>query len=116
MTFYDRYHDLCLEVGMKPQSKEMLEIAGVSSPSVTGWKKGSQPNVDTLCRLSKYFEVTTDYMLGLSDLRKSSINTLSEYEDILIKAFRSANAEGKLRIIQVCMNERDSEKRETIIV
>ena len=54
MTFYDRYQDLCLEVGMKSRSKEMLEIAGVSSPSVNGtvmyhttvhpFKRGSKVN------------------------------------------------------------------------
>lgn len=56
MTFYERYEALCAERGMKPQTPEMLAVAGVSSPSVSGWKNGSQPKIDVICRLSKYFE------------------------------------------------------------
>lgn len=32
MTFYERYEMLCSEHGMKPQTQEMLDIAGVKSP------------------------------------------------------------------------------------
>ena len=30
MTFYERYEMLCSEHGMKPQTQEMLDIAGVN--------------------------------------------------------------------------------------
>lgn len=39
MTFYERYEMLCSEHGMKPQTQEMLDIAGVKSPSVSGVEK-----------------------------------------------------------------------------
>lgn len=38
----------------------------------------------------------------------SDITTLTECERLLIEAFRSADAMGKGRIIQVCMNQQDA--------
>jgi hypothetical protein len=41
MSFYERFEDLCRSRGLSPQSKEILEMLKVSSPSVTGWKEGA---------------------------------------------------------------------------
>lgn len=112
MTFYDRFELLCAERQLKPQSTETQEIAGVSSPAISGWKnKGSLPKGEVLCRLANYFEVTTDYLLCLSDVRKPG-PVLTEEEMLLLEAYRSATAQGRFSIIQVCMNERQ-EKRQT---
>ena len=82
--------------------------------------KTSNPSQKNLALLAQYFDCTVDYLLGNSDDRETvtipiqeSIQ-LSEEERILISAFRSASIEGRMRIIQVCMNEKDS-KGETII-
>ena len=82
--------------------------------------------IDELCTekgVKKTTAFTESYVgknLGNSDDRETvtipiqeSIQ-LSEEERILISAFRSASIEGRMRIIQVCMNEKDS-KGETII-
>lgn len=105
MTFYDRYEQLCSERGMRPQTPEMLEIAGVTSGSVSGWKKGALPKTEVLCRLASYFQVTTDYLLCLSELRNPQAQILSEHEQLLIKAFRAADAEGQQNIIFSCQLE-----------
>ena len=105
MTFYDRYEQLCTERNMRPQTPEMLEIAGVTSGSVSGWKKGALPKTDVLCRLASYFHVSTDYLLCLSELRNPQPITLSDHEQLLIKAFRSADAEGQQNIIFACQYE-----------
>lgn len=115
MTFYERYEALCAERGMKPQTPEMLAVAGVSSPSVSGWKNGSQPKIDVICRLSKYFEVTADYLIGLSEVRNPQAIVLSDHEQLLVNAFRSADAEGQQNIIFACQLElRKSGKRESV--
>lgn len=120
MTFFERYETLCTERGLKPQTQEILDVAGVKSPSVSGWKTGSQPKADVLCRLAKYFDVTTDYLLGLSEVRNPhTLPTLTEQEMVLLSAFRAATVEGQFHIIQVCMNERDAavaEKGESVSV
>lgn len=106
MTFYEKYESLCAERGMKPQSLEMFEITGVSTGAISGWKKGALPKAEVLARLSQYFDVTTDYLLGLSELRKPQTCTLSEEEMLLLEAYRSASTQGRFHIIQVCMNEK----------
>ena len=114
MSFYERFELLCAERQVKPQSTEIQEIAGVSSPAISGWKnKGAFPKGEVLCRLDNYFEVSTDYLLGLSEVRKPG-PALTEEEILLLEAYRSANAQGRFHIIQVCMNEKQ-EKGQSVI-
>lgn len=108
MSFYERYEELCAERGMKPQNPEMQRVAGVSSGAISGWKKGSDPKIEVLARLSKYFQVTTDYLLGLSSLRNPSTDyPLSDMEQLLVDTFRSVDTVGQANIIHTCLSERD---------
>ena len=114
MSFYKRFEMLCDERNMKPQALEMQKIAGVSSPAISGWKnKGALPKGEVLCRLANYFEVTTDYLLGLSEIRSPGIE-LTEEEMILIRTYRNATAQGRFNIIYACMAE-NQEKGHAII-
>jgi len=108
MSFYDRYVELCSMHDMKPQCPEMLKVTEVSSGAISGWKKGSLPKGDVLCRLANYFDVTTDYLLGLSELRSPqlSMSMLSGKEQLLINTYRMADDEGQMNIIYVCMDEK----------
>lgn len=113
MTFYDRFAQLCAEEGLMPQSKEAQKIAGISSPAISNWNvKNNQgvevkPSADVLCRLSEHFHVTTDYLLGLSELRNPAPPmTITEEERLLLEAYRTATVQGRFNIIQVCMNEK----------
>lgn len=105
MTFYERYEMLCAERNMKPQNPEFQRIAGVTSGSISGWKKGASPKIEVLCNLAAYFHVTTDFLLGLSEVRNPG-PALTEQEQILLEAFRCADTEGQFNIIYVCMDER----------
>lgn len=62
--FWERFYSLCQRIGKKPNpvGKEI----GLSSGIISKWKSGGIPNGETLMRLSKYFHVSTDYLLGLS--------------------------------------------------
>ncbi len=47
---------------------ELAKEIGVSQRSVSSWETGfRQPDFETLEILAKYFNVTTDYLLGISD-------------------------------------------------
>ena len=60
--FWDRYFALCHSVGKTPNrvGKEL----GVSSGTITFWKKGKVPHHGTLLKIADYFGVTVDYLLG----------------------------------------------------
>ena len=88
--------------------------ASAGAPAISGWKnKGALPKGEVLCRLANYFEVTTDYLHGLSEVRSPGIE-LTEEEMILISTYRNATAQGRFNIIYACMAE-DQEKEHAII-
>ena len=47
------------------------ELGMQSYTSITGWEKGENyPRVAEVIQLSKLFNVSTDYLLGLTDIKK----------------------------------------------
>lgn len=79
--FYDQYLELCAQKGVTP-SKAALEN-GVSKTSVTRWKNGAIPNATILEKLSLYFNVSTDYLLGKEQKEKPLVNGDKELTDYL---------------------------------
>ena len=67
---------------MKGLSQEELgKLVGISKVSVWQWENGiNYPNNETLLKLADYFQVSTDYLLGKSDIR----NINNENEDYRI--------------------------------
>lgn len=54
------YHNL--------SQKELAEKLEVSQRSISSWETGfRQPDFETFEKISKFFNVTTDYLLGISE-------------------------------------------------
>ena len=48
--------------------KKLAEILNTSNSSICDWECGrSQPDLETLAVISSYFDVNSDYLLGLED-------------------------------------------------
>ena len=66
MQFNDRLKEL-----RKEKQLSQIQLAKelqVSQRSISSWETGfRQPDFDTLKALAKYFGVTTDYLLGVTD-------------------------------------------------
>ena len=62
--FWERFYGLCLKRGKKPT--QVGKEIGRSSGIISKWKAGGIPNGETLMKLSRYFDVSVDYLLGLS--------------------------------------------------
>ncbi len=61
--------------------EELGKLVGISKVSVWQWENGiNYPNNETLLKLADYFQVSTDYLLGKSDIR----NINNENEDYRI--------------------------------
>ena len=43
-----------------------------SAQNISYWEKGREPNYDTIIILASYFNVTTDYLLGSSNIKNNS--------------------------------------------
>lgn len=93
MMFWENYYNLCKRRATTPN--KIAEILGISSGTVTAWKKGSPPNSERLVAIADYFGVSTDYLLG----RSGTDPELPEDEIILLSNYRKSTEEGK-NIIQ----------------
>ena len=67
MKFTERFNEL-----LQTSGKSQVEIAkaiSVSKQCVTDYKSGkSFPSLETLCLLCKVLDVSSDYLLGISDV------------------------------------------------
>ena len=61
-----RLRDLRLEKGLR--LKDVAEAMGVTLRTISNYEAGiREPSLDMLVKLCKFFEVSSDYLLGLSD-------------------------------------------------
>jgi len=48
--------------------RTLSEEFGVTNQTISLWETGQrEPDFDTLVKIAKYFNVTTDYLLGIED-------------------------------------------------
>ena len=64
--FWTVFYALCTQNGEKPNN--VAQKLNISSGVVTKWKNGSTPNVDALIKLSDYYCVSVDYLLGRTSI------------------------------------------------
>ena len=77
--FSERFTQLC-GTEVKPL-KEWGELFGVTRQTITNWQmKDASPDIIKLTAIAKYFDVSTDYLLGLSDTMSPDINARAAVE------------------------------------
>ena len=66
MTFQERLKELRKEDGIT--QKTLAEAIGTTCDCIGFWEHGrSEPSIEFIIALAKYFGVTTDYLLGVAD-------------------------------------------------
>jgi len=69
--------------------KKMAQDLSIAATTLSGYvQNNSEPDFETLKRIAKYFDVTTDYLL---DYRTG--NTDTHEEDNIVRIFRSLSTE-----------------------
>ena len=64
--FSERLKELRIEKGLSQNS--LSKEVGCSQGAIAKWESNlQQPNADTIIMFAKYFDVSTDYLLGLED-------------------------------------------------
>lgn len=49
--------------------RKLGEILGVANQTISSWEKGiNEPDLDTLVKISKFFDVSVDFLLGVEEI------------------------------------------------
>lgn len=60
---------------------DLAKILGVTKQSISNWENNNiQPSIDMLIHLSKFFAVSTDYLLGLDQRKYMEISGLTDQQ------------------------------------
>ncbi|MBO5285797.1 MAG: helix-turn-helix transcriptional regulator [Clostridia bacterium] len=60
---------LWLRLDKKLGQNKLAEILSVSNASISYWETGKQvPSAEVIYKLAKFFNVSADYILGLTDI------------------------------------------------
>lgn len=78
--FYNRLKQLCKSKNTSITA--VLKALNISTSKGTAWKNGSAPSSEIVIKLAEYFDVSTDFLLGLSDELHRKIK-LSDVDTIL---------------------------------
>ena len=68
-VFYDRLLALCQENNEK--ITPVIKKLGLSAGSIARWRNGTVPDGNTICKIAEYFNVSSDYLLEKTDIKKS---------------------------------------------
>lgn len=67
MNFYEKFNELCREIKKTPTGVG-IEL-GINRSTVSYWKYGHTPKEKTIKKIADYFDVSTDYLLGNTDIK-----------------------------------------------
>ena len=82
---------------MKEKSINTLDLqreTGISESTFRNWKRGSQPTAEKVILLSKFFNISSDELLGL----KEPLN-LSQNDKELLELFRTLPEREQIKLI-----------------
>lgn len=72
--FSNRFKQLKEEAGLT--LKDLSAVLDVTIPNLSYYMKGREPSYDILIKIADYFNVTTDWLIGRTDIRSSVYEAL----------------------------------------
>lgn len=79
-VLYQRIKQLCSRKGITISKLE--SDLGFGNSSIKKWEKSSSPSIDKIVKVSTYFDVSIDYLMGRTDI-ESSMSEIIGDEDII---------------------------------
>lgn len=107
-VFQERFREL---VGDTATQEEIASIVNTSRQNVGNWLKGkSKPDINALAEIAKGYKVSTDWLLGLTDIKTSDtkIKDICEYiglSEDTVKSFSEFKNDFDYEFQSECMSE-----------
>lgn len=112
MGFGERMMNLLQEYSMS--QKKLAAELHIAPTTLNGYiREQRQPDFRTLIQIAEYFEVTTDYLLGFSDLRHKIEPPLSVAEEGLLGLYRNIPSDKQDMLLEQAgfFHQQEAQKR-----
>lgn len=87
---------------------KLAEILGINQQSINAYEnRGTEPDVETLIKISDYFNTSIDFLVGRVDAFKRIDNTKDE--ELLLAGYRRLSAPLKNCIYEIVVNLQKSQ-------
>ncbi|MBE6035606.1 MAG: helix-turn-helix transcriptional regulator [Clostridiales bacterium] len=100
----------------KLKQSEFADAINISPSSVSLWEKGDRrPDIEVIKIICKKFDVTADYLLGLSDIPKPYI--ISDTDPMLkeiVESWNTFSLSNKHRLYADCLEYLENQENVTI--
>lgn len=83
---YDRIKQLCEEHGIT--IAELERELGFSNSTIRKWGQGISPSIDKIVKVANRFDVSVDYLIGMSDVRGSVAEIIKDRDIISLQRAR----------------------------
>ena len=100
--FHERLSACCAEKGITISS--LAALFGTSKSTISAWKTGVSPNSAFVIMAAQYFDVTADYLLGLTDIPRpeaSPVSSLTDEELRLIHGIRASDLHTRATVLNM---------------
>ena len=85
-VLFSRIRQLC---DMKGVSVTRLEAElGFSTSTIRKWKSSSVPNSASIVKIAQYFNVSTDYLLGVTDIQSTADEFVNDDDIVSLQRAR----------------------------
>ena len=105
-VLYTRITNLCADNGI-PITKLESDL-GFSNALIKKWRKTSSPSIDKVIKIATYFNVSVDYLVGLSNVTVSADMILQDKDYALLQKAKEQmsqeNQEHMMQLIRVGFN------------
>ena len=119
MNFWNVFFELCKKEGKTPNG--LAKELGISSGTITWWKKGRTPHQDRLEMLANYFNVSVGYLLGYetqpkqTEQKEKSPSPNTDKEDVILELFKNMPLDKQKEVILEYIAKADEDKQRAII-
>ena len=103
-NFRERFRELCKTRGLTMRDAAIR--IGISPATITKWKHGSKPDVNTLQKIADFFQVPMNYIVGNEELPSVM---LSEEEEELVLLYRKLDPKSRTAVMAMVRNLQDED-------